>query len=179
MDMTFTTLTDAEEKELYRLQRLYWQEALGCEEAKAYLAGCVMLGSALETLLILMINCHSDEAALTGKVPMKKDNPKPLLDWKYIELLRVAKAANWLPSKLDIDKDNWNSRKAMVGDYAEVVRMVRNLVHPASYAEDHYRRRVTAKYLQRQFEVVLLCRDWLVERNDKALLEHMKSEGIS
>jgi len=176
--MTFTALTDAEEKELHRLQRLYWQEALRCEEAKAYLAGCVMLGSALETLLILMINCYSDEAARTGKVPMKKNTPKPLLDWKYIELLRVAKAANWLPSKLDLDNDDWNSRTAMMGDYAEVVRMLRNLVHPAAYADDHHRRRVTAKYLQRQFEMVLLCRDWLAEHNNKALLEHMKAEGI-
>jgi hypothetical protein len=133
----FTTLTDAEEKELYRLQRFYWQEALRCEEAKAYLAGCVMLGTALETLLILMVNCYSDKAARTGKVPMKKGNPKPLLDWKYIELLRVVKAANWLPSKLDVDNDDWNSRRALVGDYAEVVRLVRNLLHPAPYVEEH------------------------------------------
>jgi hypothetical protein len=41
-----------------------------------------------------------------------------------------------------------------------------------------YRRRVTSKYLQRQFEVVLLCRDWLAERNNKSLREHMKVEGI-
>ena len=60
--MPFTTLTDEEEKELYRLSRFYWQEALRCEEAKAYLAGCVMLGSALETLLILMINIYAAEA---------------------------------------------------------------------------------------------------------------------
>lgn len=44
--MPFTTLRDEEEKELYRLSRFYWQEAIRCEESKAYLAGCVMLGSA-------------------------------------------------------------------------------------------------------------------------------------
>ena len=60
--MGFTTLTDQEERELHRLSRVYWQEALRCEEAKAYLAGCVMLCSALETMLILMINCYSEEA---------------------------------------------------------------------------------------------------------------------
>jgi predicted nuclease of restriction endonuclease-like (RecB) superfamily len=59
-----------------------------------------------------------------------------------------------------------------------VVRKVRNLAHPARYAADYYRSRVTAKHLQRQFEVVLLCRDWLVERNNKSLLEHMKAEDI-
>src|ERR1017187_5057257 len=172
--MPFTTLTDEEEKELSRLNQFYWKEALRCEEAKAYLAGCVMLGAALENLLILMINCYSDEADLTGKVPTVKGKSKPLLSWKYIELLRVAKAAKWLPSALDLE-DEWSSRKARIGDYAEVVRMVRNLAHPACYVADHYRSRVTRKYLQRQFEVVLLCRDWLAERNNKSLREHMKA----
>ena len=73
--MAFTTLTDEEEKELNRLSRFYWQEALRCEKAQAYLAGSVMLGSALETLLILMINCYSDEADQTGKVPTRKGKP--------------------------------------------------------------------------------------------------------
>jgi hypothetical protein len=175
--MAFTTLTDEEEKELNRLSRFYWQEALRCEKAQAYLAGSVMLGSALETMLILMINCYSDEADQTGKVPTIKKKPKALLNWKYIELLRVAKAANWLPSALDLENE-WSSRKARIGDYAEVVRMVRNLAHPACYVADHYRGRVTRKYLQRQFEVVLLCRDWLSERNNKSLREHMKAEGL-
>jgi hypothetical protein len=57
--MPFATLTMEQEQELYRLNRLYWREARKSERAKAYLAGCVMLGSALETMLILMINCYS------------------------------------------------------------------------------------------------------------------------
>jgi hypothetical protein len=175
--MPFTTLTDEEEKELCRLQRLYWREALRCEEAKAYLAGCIILGSALETLLILMVNCFSDEADQTGKSPVQKGKPKPLLAWDLAELLKVAKAAKWLPAALN-QNDDWNTRKARIGDYAEVVRMVRNLAHPARYLKDHYRKRVTNKYLQRQFELVLLSRDWLLVHNNKALLEHMKAEGI-
>ena len=176
--MPLTKLTEEEEKELWRLNRFYFEEAKRCEVGKAYLAGCIMLGSALETLLTLMVNVHSDDAENTGKLPMKKGQPKPLLDWKFVDLLRVAKAANWLPSALDLDNDEWTSRKARIGDYAEVVRMMRNLAHPARYLKDHYRKRVTNKYLQRQFEVVLLCRDWLQARNNKALLEHMKAEGI-
>lgn len=175
--MPFDLLTDEEEKELYRLQRLYWREALRCEKAKAYLPGCIMLGSALETILILMINIYPDEAETTGKVPHSKGKPKPLLKWDLADLIAVAKAANWLPSALNI-ADDWNSRKAKVGDYAEVARMVRNLAHPARYVKDHYRSRVTAKYLQRQFEIVLACRDWLAERNNKSLREHMKAEGL-
>jgi hypothetical protein len=75
-------------------------------------------------------------------------------------------------------KDYWDRRKAKVGDYAEVVRMVRHLVHPARYVEDHHRSRVTAKYLQWQFNVVLLRRDWLVNRKNKSLREHMRDEGL-
>ena len=176
--MSFTTLTAEEERELYRLQRLYWREALRCEKAKAYLAGCILLGSALETLLILMINVYPEEAERTGKAPSRKGAPRPLLDWRFSDLLRVAKAANWLPAALDVDTDNWDRRKARIGDYAEVVREVRDLVHPTRYVQDHHRKRVTARYLQWQFDVAQLCRDWLAEHNTKSLREHMKAEGI-
>ena len=172
----FTTLTDEEEREFSRLYRFYWREAERCEEAKAYLAGCVMLGSALEALLVLMVNCYCDEAALTGLVPVRAGKPTPLLDWNLGELLRVAKAANWLPAGLIVDKDEWNTRKAKVGDYAEVARMVRNLAHPGRYRKEHFRGRVTGKYLQQQFEVVDACRGWLAEHNNKALRAHMKEE---
>jgi hypothetical protein len=177
VNASFTTLTDEEEREFYRLQGYYWREAMRCEKAKAYLAGCIMLGSALETLLSLMVNVYPEEAEQTGKTPIKKGKPKPLIEWDLAELLRVAKAAHWLPSALGL-KDEWSSRKALIGDYAEVVRMIRNLAHPARYATDHNRSRITQKYLQRQFDIVLMCRDWLAERNNKSLKAHMKAEGI-
>lgn len=173
--ITIAPLTDEEHKELWRLQRFYWKEAIRCEGAKAYLAGCVMLGSALETILILMIDVHSEEAEKTGKVPNSRGRPKSLLDWNLVELLRVAKAAGWLPTALDLN-DDWNWRKAKVGDYAEVVRRMRNLAHPARYLNDHRGRRVTSKYLQRQFEVVLACRDWLAAHNSRELLKQIEEE---
>ena len=136
-----------------------------------------MLGAALEALLILMVNCYSDDADQTGKAPTMKGKSKPLLEWKFTELLRVAKAANWRPLQFGLNEE-WYSGKARIGDYAKGVRKGRNLVHPASYATEHYRSRVTAKYLQWQFDVVLHCRDWLSERNNKTPLEHMKAEGL-
>jgi hypothetical protein len=108
--MPFITLTNEQEGELLRLSRVYWQEALRCERAKAYLAGCVTFGSALETLLILMINCFSDDADQTGKIPLFKGKPKALLDWQLVELLRVAKTARWLPAILSQNED-WNSKR--------------------------------------------------------------------
>jgi hypothetical protein len=177
-DMGFTTLTDEERRELRRLSKFYWKEARRGEEAKAYLAGCVMLGSALETLLILMIDCHDEEAERTGKAPTLRGQVKPLLDWKLAELLRVAKAAGWLPSALDLGA-GWNRRKARIGDYAEVVRMVRNLAHPARYQADHRSKKVTAKYLKQQFDVVLVCRDWLAAHNNEILLKHIQESEKS
>lgn len=173
--MTITPLTDDEQKELWRLQRFYWREARRCEGAKAYLAGCVMLGPALEALLILMIHVHSEGAEKTGKIPTRKGRSKPLSKWDVIELLRVAKAAGWLPNAMDLN-DDWNWRKAKVGDHAEVVRMMRNLAHPARYLHDHTGRRVTNRYLQRQFETVLACRDWLAAHNKRELLKAIKEE---
>lgn len=174
--MTFTTLTEDQERELYRLYRLYWLEARRCEESKAYLAGCVMLGSALETLLMLMINVYPEDAIASENAPKRQHAPKPLLKWNLSELLAVAKATGWLPSALDVDKDEWSARKAKVGDYAELSRMIRNLIHPARYAEDHFRKRITAKYLTHQFEVVKACQDWLADHNAKQLIMHMEEE---
>ena len=84
-------LTDEEEREFGRLYRFYWKEAVRCEEAKAYLAGCVMLSSALEALLMLMVNVYDEEGTATGKVPTKSGKPKPLLNWDLGELLRVQR----------------------------------------------------------------------------------------
>lgn len=106
---------------------------------------------------------------------MKGSKAKPLLDWDLADLLRVAKAANWLPAALKLG-DDWDTRKAKVGDYAEVARMVRNLAHPGRYVKDHFGHKVTKKYLQHQFEVVDACRGWLEDHNAKNLLQRMKEE---
>ncbi len=95
-------------------------------------SGGLTPSSALETLLILTVNCFPEKAVATGHAPKKNGKAKPLLDWDLSALLKVAKAAGWLPSGLALD-DRWCSRKALVGDYAEVVRMARNLAHPARY----------------------------------------------
>lgn len=108
--------------------------------------------------------------------PSRKKNVLPLMEWNLAQLLDVAKAAQWLPNNLTLD-GSWCTRKAKIGDYAEILRMIRNLAHPARYAVDHERKRVTAKYLQRQFEVALACRDWLAHHNEQQLLEYMKREG--
>jgi hypothetical protein len=123
-------------------------------------------------MLILMVNIYADEAEATGMLPRRNNKPRDLIDWDLSQLLKIAKAGGWLPSALELT-DDWSNRKAKIGDYAEAARMVRNLVHPGYYVKDHGRSRVTAKYLKQQFAVVELCRDWLAERNNRSLREHM------
>jgi hypothetical protein len=62
-----------------------------------------------------MVNCYSEEAEQTGAVPTRNKVMRPLLEWNLADLLRVAKAANWLPSGLTLG-DDWDRRKAKVGD---------------------------------------------------------------
>jgi hypothetical protein len=72
--------SDDDSKELYRLSRFYWREVRLCEKAGAYLAGWVVLGSALEADLMQMVNMFAEEAESTDKLPTRKGKPKPLLD---------------------------------------------------------------------------------------------------
>ena len=48
--MSFTTLSDDEERELHRLSHVYWKEALKCEKAKAFLAGSVLVVRCEQTI---------------------------------------------------------------------------------------------------------------------------------
>ena len=169
-------LSDRQEAELHRLIRLYRRETDRCRVAKAYVAGCVMAGAVLETALILMVNAYPDEASATNKLAQQDKATKPLVKWNLAELLRVAKAADWLPSALEYGKDDWDRKKAKVGDYAEVLRQMRNLAHPSRYMEDHYGKRVKRRHLELAMETINSASTWLYSRIEKSLIEAMKAE---
>jgi hypothetical protein len=126
-------LTNAQARELNRLYGLYWREAGRCETDKAYLSGCVMLGSALECLLLLFIDIHHDEAMQT-RTAKKGQKMERLLKWDLAQLIGVVKDAKWLPHGLKLHRrrtkkggtielrSKWNSRKAKIGDYVTVLR---------------------------------------------------------
>jgi hypothetical protein len=149
----FADMEDAQFDELLRLSRTYHREALRCEKAKAHLAGCVLLGACLEASLVAMVHCFSDEVAASTSAPRIKGALKPLLDWNLGELLRVAKQLAWLPANLDLHEE-WNRKRAQIGDYAEAMRQLRNLLHPARYLTDYPRKRVTQRHLTLSFEVM-------------------------
>ncbi len=51
-----------------------------------------------------------------------------------------------------------------------------NLVHAGRYCKEHLHRRITRRYLERQFEVVEVCREWLADHNAKSLMAHIREE---
>ena len=75
-------------------------------------------------------------------------------------------------------EDDWDTRRARIGDYAEIVRMVRNLVHPARFMADHPRGRVTRNRLEWQFEIVDLCREWITVHVNERLRREFEAEGL-
>jgi hypothetical protein len=102
------------------------------------------LGSALETCLILMVSAYENEIP-SDILPTKKRETKALLDWSLHDLIIIARDCDWLPAGLCLD-DDWDRKRAKIGDYAVVIKEVRNLVHPARVLVQLPKGRVTKRH---------------------------------
>jgi hypothetical protein len=141
-------------KELWRLVDLYRAEAERCREIGAYLAGCVMLGSALEAGLLLMAECQVDNVRASARVPKtNRGAPKPPQKWTLGELLDVGKDMTWLPAA-----------PGQVGDYAWAVQKTRNLVHAGTYVSEHAGVDIGEEDYESTYTVVQAAFDWLDSR---------------
>lgn len=152
-------LDDDEFKAIMRLVREYHRQAVRCEDAKAYLAGCVMVGAALEAALLAMVHLNGPVVETARLMPKVKGAPKRVLKWSLAELVHAARGMGWLPAGLKLE-DRWNGRRAKIGDYAEVLRQLRNLIHPARHLE-HSRSRITKKYLSGALVILDVARKHL------------------
>lgn len=149
---------------LLKLLELYKQEADKCGGARAYLAGCTELGAALEAGLLAMAICYSSEIKKTYVyVELKKRKGRiHLRDLTLSVLLQLARELEWIPSNLPINKVARESgidpdqalAKGDVGYFADVVREIRNLVHPSNFLERHPRRHLTKKYFEFCYEML-------------------------
>jgi hypothetical protein len=166
-------LSEEVHTETLRLAGLYRREAKRCRDIKAHFAGCIMLGAALEATLLVFADCYPEEIPTSKAAPRKKNAIKPLADWTLAELLAVAKDLDWLPSGLSLDED-WKHSKAKIGDYAEVVRQIRNLVHPARYAEDFHRKRITKRYFELLFDTINVATDYLLKKIHTSIRSQLK-----
>jgi hypothetical protein len=175
MTTKWASINSRTEQRLYELVRFYVREGRKCRTIKAHLASCTMFGSALETVLILMVSCHADEIPI-DVLPKKQKKPKRLLDWSLHDLLVVARTCNWLPAGLDLD-DDWDDKRARVGDYAMVVKMVRNLVHPARILEDLPKGRVSRKHSRVTAEIYEAAVDHLETKIHASLAQDIKRQS--
>jgi hypothetical protein len=131
--------------------------------------------AAFEALLLAFVNCYPDEASASQAAPRRRGALRPLLDWSLADLLAVAKERNWLPSRLSSD-DEWDEARAQIGDYGEVIREIRNLVHLARYAVDFPRKRITKRYLESAFEIFDVANDYLLNKIGDSLREAVERD---
>jgi hypothetical protein len=175
--MSSFTLDDNFYNEILRLSMIYYQQAERCRDNNAFLAGCVMIGAALEALLLAIANCFPEEVVASPSAPRIDAYIKPLANWSLAELIAVAKDCNWLPSTLSL-KDEWDAAKAKIGDYAEVVRQIRNLIHPSRYAMDMPCKRITKRYLESSFNILTVVTQHLENKIFESLQSIVESDSI-
>lgn len=147
------SLTDEQFSALLRLSNLYRRQALRCLDAKAYIAGSVMVGAALEAYLVALVHVREEEVITWPYLPKKRARIKPLLEWDLSTLLKAANYAGWLPRHIPDDHE-FSHRKAAHGDYAKIIHLCRNLVHPTRYLEDFSNLRMTRRRLDFLLEVL-------------------------
>ncbi len=167
-------LTDNQFTELRRLVTVYRREACRCMRGKSYLAGCMMIGAALEASLIGM--CHLDGDEIPEElIPKGKDgNAKELLDWSFAQLLEIGRACGWLPSRVRPD-DKRDQEKAHRGDWASILKDWQNFVHVSRYLQDFRRRGMTRRRLEMVFEMFDITTEHLT-REIVASLEALVEE---
>lgn len=151
---------------------MYLKQVKKCQDAKCYLAGCVMVGGALEGVLTAAVSMFPQEVKVSNRLPRDgKQRIKSVLDWNLSQLIIVAEDIAWLPRKLSLE-DIFQDKNAEIGDYAERVRVFRNLAHPARYIKDHSSRRVTRIYLEHLFEIFDAVTDIILDK----VYDHLRRE---
>jgi hypothetical protein len=141
----------------------YHKQADTCFNMNAPLAGCIMAGAAAESILTIVTCLLYDDALKTGRAPTHKGRTKHLLDWKFSEFLRVAKAANWLPEELQLD-ERLAGRPVDKPVPTDSIREVRNLVHPARSLKDRTLKEYTVQELQILYATCHAAYDCLINK---------------
>jgi hypothetical protein len=135
-------LSDAAFDRLVTLIRRYERESQRCAEVKAYYAACAMLGAAVEGSLLAMCCAYPKE--VKRAIQSLPENERPRGRWKrwaLHQLLIVAKTAGWLPAR------RGKRGRLKVGDWAELLQELRNLVHPGKHLRSYPKVRIRRGHL--------------------------------
>jgi hypothetical protein len=155
----------------------YYGEVERCRDASAYFAGVIMLGSALETVLFNMCSSHYNDICTAGYTPKKqRGGRKPLKSWTLADMITVADKMGWLPRELErVDKDT--VERAEVGDYADVVREMRNMIHLARYLDEGIPT-VSAQWLQTVFNILHQVTAHLLYQTAQSRRRYLEGRGL-
>ena len=120
-------------KELKRLGTFYRVEAENCRKGKAFLASCIMMGSYLETLLVLIVHKRKGDVINLHEIPKKN-----LIDWGLSDLLKVAESLGWIPPQIDPKKGILPDHTTTLASLALLILDYRNLVHPGNFCQNYH-----------------------------------------
>lgn len=111
----------------------YEGDATRAAIANAYSAAVILLGAAIEGLLLLRCLRSNKKAARVARKLPKRTRPKNLNDpttWKFETLIEVCFQAGWLPPV------STSLAKYKSEGLAHVIREMRNYVHPGRQAKE-------------------------------------------
>lgn len=100
-------------------------EATKCAEAEAWLAATVMLGAALEG--VLLVTAANEEPDLRARGLWPPGDP---LRWDLHGLVQLGLAAGWF------EAEDFNTPEVNLGEVVDSVRELRNALHPGRYARE-------------------------------------------
>jgi hypothetical protein len=161
---------------LAKIALFYHQEAERCADARCYFTASVIAGAALEALLLSFCYVEDDRVRATSVYRQKKfKTPRNrFLEFNLYQLINIATELKWIPSK----EFKLGSRKTSHPQLMHRVRQMRNLVHPAAWAQAGGPQRVYKSEYASAYEVLDLTREWLLQRTLHSLRQRMLSEGI-
>jgi len=168
------------DRDLQKLMLFYKAQADRCGKTKAFFAGCLCLGSALEAGLLAMAGCFEEEVreAQTFRKASKKD----LRKWNLDDLLMLASELKWIPSQIakfretarayDVHPDE-ALKKGDLAYFARMVKDIRNTIHPGNYLRKWRGTYLGKRYYEFCYTIAELVFDHLGARLEESIAQQI------
>lgn len=171
-----TILTEEQFNDLQKYLGVLWREIERCEEARAYLAGCIIAAAFLEALLLSVTDLFPEETEKAIKSLCKKKmlHKKEIVKYGLKELLLISFEAGWIPYKGTEEPE-----KGELGDWLlNYVRELRNWIHPGKKIREYTKMRITEKRFLAVVEIIEATRDLLLKKVFNSIEAKLKAQKI-
>lgn len=149
------SLSDEKFRLLSKIAVRYEREAEKCASVRAYYAACIMIGAALEAILLQMCDVFEDEVAQA----VSRLARKPTGSIEHLglnDLIKIAVAVGWLPPSRGP-----NLGEPGIGELAHILRRLRNLAHPGRHLRELDEVPLRAASYRVAYAIFDSARDWL------------------